>query len=251
MLTTSRVFSFSERALRGSVDLSDVNLLCSQHVCMRPLSVVMFCTFLWSSDPLDAWMPTLIQSQKNAVRNVKHVLSLSCIFGSFGVLDRFLILVGALVGAVSRYCHFWYRLFGPLQHRQIFVRCVLVNTLQYNDTVDFVQDSETEDPQLVAEPGVGRKHDKTMETRSSTSLQKNWQGRWPLRQLKGESRIAAEVVMDDALVQDDGIDLIVDELDRCWEVTQDQEKDRKCPLRDTKGRHNGNDFHVLCGKEEA
>ena len=64
MLTTSRVFSFSERALRGSVDLSDVNLLCSQHVCMRPLSVVIFCTFLRSSDPLDAWMPTLIQSQK-------------------------------------------------------------------------------------------------------------------------------------------------------------------------------------------
>ena len=44
-----------------------------------------------------------------------QVLSFSCIFGSFGVLDRFLILVGVLVGAVSRYCHFWYRLFGPLQ----------------------------------------------------------------------------------------------------------------------------------------
>ena len=29
--------------------------------------------------------------------------------------------------------------------------------------------------------------------------------------------------MDDALVQDDGIDLIVEELDRCWEVTQDQD----------------------------
>ena len=28
---------------------------------------------------------------------------------------------------------------------------VLVNTLQYLDTVDFVQDLETEDPQLVAE----------------------------------------------------------------------------------------------------
>ena len=48
------MFSFSERASRGSVDLSDVNLLRSQHVCMRPLSVVIFCTFLWSSDPLDA-----------------------------------------------------------------------------------------------------------------------------------------------------------------------------------------------------
>ena len=43
----------------------------------------------------------------------------------------------------------------------IFVQCVLVHTLQYHDTVDFVQDSETEDPQLVAEPGVGRNHGST------------------------------------------------------------------------------------------
>ena len=33
--------------------------------------------------------------------------------------------------------------------------------------------------------------------------------------------------MDDALVQDDGIDFIVEELDRCWEVTQDQDKASK------------------------
>ena len=32
---------------------------------------------------------------------------------------------------------------------------------------------------------------------------------------------------DDALVQDDGIDMIVEELDRCWEVTQDQDKSVK------------------------
>ena len=44
----------------------------------------------------------------------------------------------------------------------LFVRCVLVNTLQYHDTVDVVQDSETEDPQLVAEPCVGRKQGKTV-----------------------------------------------------------------------------------------
>ena len=62
---------------------------------------------------------------------------------------------------------------------------------------------------------------------ATSSLQKNGQGRWLLRQLKGESRTAAEVVMDDALVQDDGIDLIVEELDRCWEVTQDQNKASK------------------------
>ena len=40
---------------------------------------------------------------------------------------------------------------------------VLVNTLQYPDTVDFVQDSETEDPQLEAEPErVGRNHGQAM-----------------------------------------------------------------------------------------
>ena len=62
---------------------------------------------------------------------------------------------------------------------------------------------------------------------ATSSLQKNRQGRWLMRQLKGESRTAAEVVMDDALVQDDGIDLIVEKLDRCWEVTQDQDKASK------------------------
>ena len=45
-----------------------------------------------------------------------------------------------------------------------------------------------------------------------------------MRQVKGESRTAAEVVIDDPLIRDDGIDLIVEELDRCWEVTQDQDK---------------------------
>ena len=59
---------------------------------------------------------------------------------------------------------------------------------------------------------------------ATSSLRQNRQGGWLLRQLKGENRTAAEVVMDDSLVQDDGIDLIVEELDRCWEVTQDQDK---------------------------
>ena len=87
----------------------------------------------------------------------KTSLSLSCIIGLFGVLDCFLIPVVCLVGAVSRYCHSWYRLFGPQQPWQIFVRCVLVNTLQYHDTGDFFRFSfrfRTEDPQLVAEPAV-------------------------------------------------------------------------------------------------
>ena len=38
----------------------------------------------------------------------------------------------------------------------------LANTLQSHDTVAFVQDSEMEDPHLVAELGVGRNHGKTM-----------------------------------------------------------------------------------------
>ena len=71
-----------------------------------------------------------------------------------------------------------------------------------------------------------------METRSSTLagnliVAEEPAGGWLWRQLKGECRTAAEVVMDDALVQDDGIDLIVEELDRCWEVTQDQDQASK------------------------
>ena len=62
---------------------------------------------------------------------------------------------------------------------------------------------------------------------ATSSLQKNRQGVWLLRQLKGESRTATEVVMDDALIQDDGVDLIVEILDRCWEVTQDQDRASK------------------------
>ena len=75
-------------------------------------------------------------------------------------------------------------------------------------------------------------HIQTVETRSSALagdliVAENRQGRWLLRQLKGESLIAAEVVMDDAMVQDDRIDFDVKELDRCWEVTQDQDKASK------------------------
>ena len=68
-------------------------------------------------------------------------------------------------------------------------------------------------------------HMSTMETRSSALagdliVAEEPTGGWLLRD-------AAEVVMDDALVQDDGIGLIVEELDRCWEVTQDQDKASK------------------------
>ena len=139
--------------------------------------------------------------------------------------------------------------------------CVLVNTFQYHDTVDFIKDSETKDPQLVAEPGVGRNHgvwtgctSKFLSAnlgahtyrqwkrdlrlwQATSSLQKNRQEGWLLRQLKGESRTAAEVVMDDALVQEDGIDLIVGELDRCCEVTQDKTKHRRS--KRPSSRHRG------------
>ena len=50
--------------------------------------------------------------------------------------------------------------------------------------------------------------------------------------------------------EDDGIDLIVEELNRCWEVTQDQDQsveDRKGPFRDTERRQNGNELHVTRG----
>ena len=72
-------------------------------------------------------------------------------------------------------------------------------------------------------------HLPTMEARPSTLAgdliaAEEPAGGWLLRQFKGETRTAAEVVMDDALIQDDGVDLIVEELDRCWEVTQDQDK---------------------------
>ena len=56
-------------------------------------------------------------------------------------------------------------------------------------------------------------------------LQKNRE--WLLRQLQGGSQTAVEVLIDGSLVQDDGIDLIVEELERCWEVTQDQDKASK------------------------
>ena len=78
-------------------------------------------------------------------------------------------------------------------------------------------------------PYTYRKWKRDLRLRQATSsLQKNRQGGWLLRQLKGESRTAAEVVMDDALVQDDGIDrLDPGRTGLMWEVTQDQDKASK------------------------
>ena len=43
-----------------------------------------------------------------------------------------------------------------------FGLCALAKWLQYHDSISVVQGSETEDPQLVAEPGVGRNHGEAM-----------------------------------------------------------------------------------------
>ena len=93
--------------------------------------------------------------------NEKQVLSLSCIFGSFGVLNRFSCCwcAGGSSITILPLLEQIIRTFATVT---IPVLCVLVNTSQCHDAVDFVQDSETEDPQLVAEPGVGRNHGKTM-----------------------------------------------------------------------------------------
>ena len=56
---------------------------------------------------------------------------------------------------------------------------------------------------------------------------------WLLRQLKGESRTAAEVVMGGHARPRQSVE------------------DRKGPLRDTEGRQNGDDLHVPCATEEA
>ena len=60
--------------------------------------------------------------------------------------------------------------------------------------------------------------------------------------------------MDDALVQDDGIALIVEKTGPMLgghAIPRQSVEDRKGPLRDTEGRQNGNDLHVLRGTEEA
>ena len=76
-------------------------------------------------------------------------------------LQSFSHVVGLLVEAVT-ILRLLVQIIRTFATVTIPVLCVLVNTLQYHDTVDLVQDSEKEDPQLVAEPSVGRNHGKTM-----------------------------------------------------------------------------------------
>ena len=48
------------------------------------------------------------------------------------------------------------------RNRDTFCLCALMNWPQYHDAVIVAQESETEDPHLVAEPGVGRNHGEAM-----------------------------------------------------------------------------------------
>ena len=116
--------------LRGDVVLGGVG-------CGVSLSVIL----IWRSS-----FVAQLFGHRHAGWNVKQGLSLSCIISSFGVLVCLLILVGLLVGAVSRYCHFWYRVFDITTLANPCSVWVLVITLQYHDTVNFVQNFDTEDP---------------------------------------------------------------------------------------------------------
>ena len=76
--------------------------------------------------------------------------------------QSFIVAVGVFGGSSITILLFLVRNFWTFATVTIFVLCVLIDTLQYHDTVEFAQDSETEDPQLVAELGVGRNHGKTV-----------------------------------------------------------------------------------------
>ena len=51
---------------------------------------------------------------------------------------------------------------SELRNYDNFGLCASAKWLQYHDSVCVVQGSETEDPQLVAEPVVGRNHGQAM-----------------------------------------------------------------------------------------
>ena len=83
--------------------------------------------------------------------------------------------------------------------------------------------------QLVAEPGVGRNHgEDTVGPRFGQDPPPSFCFHLPTVEARpwvvAGDLIFAGVVVDDASIQDDGLDLIVGELDRCWEVTQNQDK---------------------------
>ena len=110
---------------------------------------------------------------------------------------------------------------------------MLVDQLQYHDTVVFVQDSGTgtvgSGARRGTKPWRGNSSGTTFRTGSTSELlSANYCVHLPTVEARpwvvAGDLIFAGVVVDDVLIQDDGIDLIVGELDRCWEVTQNQDK---------------------------
>ena len=69
---------------------------------------------------------------------IVHLWSIRC-------AQSFVVAVGVSGGNGITILLFLVRIFWTFATVKIFVLCVLVNTLQYHDTVDIVQDSETED----------------------------------------------------------------------------------------------------------
>ena len=69
---------------------------------------------------------------------------------------------------------------------------------------------------------------------ATSVFQKSRKGGWLLRKHQVESRTATDVVTNDALMQDDGIDLIVEELHRKWGHARPRQsvEDREGPFRD-------------------
>ena len=101
--------------------------------CHPHLTIILCCTVVWAK-----------------ACGLEHKTSLVIIVHFLVHSVSSTVCCGVLVGAVSRYCYFWNRLFGPSQPWQVFVQCVLANTSQHHDTVHFMRDLETEDPQFVA-----------------------------------------------------------------------------------------------------
>ena len=106
------------------------------------------------------WLASVSACRVFLVHHV-HLTSVSCILGFNGICDSVL----------SALLCWWKQYHGTAssgidcldrRNRDSFVWCVLVNRPHYHDIVIVVRELETEDPQLVAEPGVGRNHGEAM-----------------------------------------------------------------------------------------
>ena len=117
-------------------------------VCHPHLTTIVHCTAVWAQ-------------ARGLKQKKKKVLSLSVIFGSSGILDR-ILLCWRSGGSSITILPLLVLSIRTIATVASIVQCAQVNTLQYHDTFDLVPDFETEDPQLVAEPGVGPNHGKRM-----------------------------------------------------------------------------------------